>query len=725
MPAREKENAKEWKGAEEAGVQKGNVHTYVNQWVDEDPASSEGPALSHAVQTTAGSGTRSIPPPRNPGQFQEVTYKRSPAGWKPKQAITFVSKRDNAAKIAYRNNLPPSFTLDLGRPLVEIEPSVFRLQRTLEEIGVRFGSFIQVPQRAPSVSKICIWGNQKQVDDTIKELRQWRYARCRSAADLSRPVPREHFAKVTSSIGVIHAADEKTAKRNAARQHYQQAPQPGQRFRSTGYFLWPNDEIRAIDLFGPNCEALDPLRIECKVHILFDEARSMFKVHSNRDTDQVNQVLQRIENTIKEYVARDHRPATLLLVEPTDSAGNRHEVRIVDGPLLGVTCAPSKVPVLHETKVQDKDVAALRQEAERLILKNTGMAYRAAQKVLERIPYYRGHLRMQVNFGTFALVKFQWPPGTSSVTVDKFTTDVQSAGTKGTLIRNMRTNRPPLDILDCCYNAEELFQASGTNEQSLAEVPPQYAALFYLRHPEKSDEMIQLKVVFQSSNADGEGFESSKAHWIKGGKPDTVTQAPPLEVFNIRLCSGISWQLGLSAENIVDPSRITPRMEGFANGVRFREAPPAVYPANDPNYPSSTMWAATLYDREWEINLSENAALSIGQSASWNPHVRPFFRSVHESTNTGPYLGFTDFLHCVGAVASFLDRVKGILPESTGTESGLEGSKSNISGCETDEKPDLTGTDNGTIESGHIGHSKHEITSEQLDLFELTFRERE
>lgn len=149
------------------------------------------------------------------------------------------------------------------------------------------------------------------------------------------------------------------------------------------------------------------------------------------------------------------------------------------------------------------------------------------------------------------------------------------------------------------------------------------------------------------------------------------------------------------------------------------------YNGDDPNYPSSTMWAATLYDREWEINLSENAALSIGQSASWNPHVRPFFRSVHESTNTGPYLGFTDFLHCVGAVASFLDRVKGIPPESTGTESGLEGSKSNIPGCETDEKPDLTGTDNGTSESGHIGHSKHEITSEQLDLFELTFKERE
>lgn len=59
--------------------------------------------------------------------------------------------------------------------------------------------------------------------------------------------------------------------------------------------------------------------------------------------------------------------------------------------------------------------------------------------------------------------------------------------------------------------------------------------MFYLRHPEKQDEMLQLEVVFKASAAEGEDFEGSKALWLKGGKPDAGTQAAPLEVFHIRL----------------------------------------------------------------------------------------------------------------------------------------------------------------------------------------------
>lgn len=75
----------------------------------------------------------------------------------------------------------------------------------------------------------------------------------------------------------------------------------------------------------------------------------------------------------------------------------------------------------------------------------------------------------------------------------------------------------------------------STNEESLADIPPQYAAMFYLRHPEKTDEMIQLEVTFTANNAAGRDFEGSKALWIRGGKPDATTQAPPLEIFHIRL----------------------------------------------------------------------------------------------------------------------------------------------------------------------------------------------
>ena len=59
--------------------------------------------------------------------------------------------------------------------------------------------------------------------------------------------------------------------------------------------------------------------------------------------------------------------------------------------------------------------------------------------------------------------------------------------------------------------------------------------MFYLRHPEKMDEMIQLEVIFITNDDNRGNFESSKTLWIKGGKSDATTQAPPLEAFHIRL----------------------------------------------------------------------------------------------------------------------------------------------------------------------------------------------
>ena len=431
---REKENAKEWQTREEAGIQKGDIHAYFHGLADDDQTSesaNEGPALQQAPQLS----TRPHPPPRNLTHFQKVNYKKAPSKQKKKQAITFANKRDNAAKVSYRSGQPPLMAFDLGRPLRDIEPSVARIQNTFEEVGVRFGSFV-LPQRSLKETKILVWGNQKQIDDTLRELERWRSrASSRQSTKESRPSAKDPFAKVFSTSGYIWVADEDTAQRNSNRQHYQKAPQQGQRFKANGYFLWPNNEVRATDLFGPHCEALDPIRMEHKVYIQFDESRSVFKIHTNKGAERVNHAIQRIENTIKEYVARDHRPATLLLIEPLSPADYRPNVQTIAGPSLGVSGAQSRIPVLHGGISDPKDISHLQLDVENLTLKNKNRMYVATQGVLERIPYYRGGLRIRVNFGTFALIKFQWPPGVHSVALERFTADVQTPGTKGTLIR--------------------------------------------------------------------------------------------------------------------------------------------------------------------------------------------------------------------------------------------------------------------------------------------------
>ncbi|KAL8929794.1 MAG: hypothetical protein Q9208_000938 [Pyrenodesmia sp. 3 TL-2023] len=214
----------------------------------------------------------------------------------------------------------------------------------------------------------------------------------------------------------------------------------------------------------------------------------------------------------------------------------------------------------------------------------------------------------------------------------------------------------------------------------------------------------------------------------------------------------------------MDPARITPRMEDFANGIRFKRPPFDEYPAisgykfftspnslpilgmeqkttfrcalkaqpsfifelsrydeyngDDPRFPSSTQWAATFYDRDWENNLSENAKLGIGYSASWNPHTRPFFQPMHGSTSKGANSGFNDFLHHIQAVAGFLDKVKGSPPQAAEMEN-VSNQGSHSSDFEGKVAPDeATRTDNIAIEENHTSHSGTEITPDQLDLFE-------
>ncbi|KAI4277126.1 MAG: hypothetical protein LQ337_001999 [Flavoplaca oasis] len=715
---REKRNALEWQVKEEPGVHQGNtINSYFNQDsqhdLEEDRLSephSEAPAVA---KTRAAD-------PQKPGPQAPTTRKTArtigPNNLPRRQKITLSAKQDNAAKIAFRNNTPPTQIVDMGRPIQDIEPNVGSIPRIFEQIGLRTGSFI-LPQRSLGESQLQVWGNPKQVSLAVNELKAWRYQANKRAASSTKGqrLGKDAFAGNKSFIGSQYAADERIAKLDAQRHEYQKVPEPGTQFRYNGYFLWPNDEIRATDLFGPSCEALDPLRMEYRVYIIFDEARSVFKVFSNSSVEKIYAVIQRIENTIKEFVARDDRPMVLYLIEPPMTDKYRDSVRMVPGPLIGPSRTPSRIPQSCGNKLEPIDVVDWELEANKSASRNQIRMSTAISKVLERIPYIRGHLRMRAQFGTFTLIKFQWPPGVSSVPLTQFETDVQSAGTRGTLIRDLQLGRPARDVLHDIHHAVNLFQTIGASDDSLATIPPQYTAMFYLRHPDKAEEMIQLEVDFKTDDAGGE-FEPSKALWRKASKPDAVSQAAPLEASNVRLHSGVSWQLKISADNLVDPSRITSQMETFASGIEYKKPPPEtnpavsgykiftspgnfavlgteqrttfryslkkqaritveiqrydVYDGDNPRLPSTTQWALSLYDREWDLKLSENAKLGVGHAASWNPSANPFFTPIKPSASGEADAGFKDFLGHTQDIGEFLDGLKADSREPATATSG-------------------------------------------------------
>ncbi len=89
------------------------------------------------------------------------------------------------------------------------------------------------------------------------------------------------------------------------------------------------------------------------------------------------------------------------------------------------------------------------------------------------------------------------------------------------------------------------------------------------------------------------------------------------------------------------------------------------YDGDDPYLPSSTQWAVSLYDKDWDSRLGENSRLGVGQSASWNPHVDPFFEPVKPSASREPDAGFKDFLLHTRAIGNFLDELKADRQEPT------------------------------------------------------------
>lgn len=82
------------------------------------------------------------------------------------------------------------------------------------------------------------------------------------------------------------------------------------------------------------------------------------------------------------------------------------------------------------------------------------------------------------------------------------------------------------------------------------------------------------------------------------------------------------------------------------------------YNGENPWLPSSTQWAASFYDREWERTLGENEKLGVGEEASWDPQIDPFFEPMRTSAYKGPEAGFKDFLLHTKAIGGFLDGLK-------------------------------------------------------------------
>ena len=385
-------------------------------------------------------GQASIPskPPQTRGrQPHIVPTTNRPARVNRKLRVNFNDKQDNAAKAAFRRGKAPTKTFHLKKPSLSIESNRPKVLRLLEEIGVRFGSYIRPPQYVLDC-ELLLWGDERQTANTVRELQQW-VLKAEQPSNYERNTGntiqgKDKFAKVISTLNPKYEAQNKKLVKEAKLHQYQQVPAQDLSFQFIGYFLWPRDEVNAQDLLGQSCEAFDSIRIHCHAHIVFDSQLSAFKIMSN-DQTAVQDVIKRIEGTMREFVARNSRPIRLHLVDPPTPAAMQREIKMLDGPPLrqGGNC--QMLPALTGGNLGLDELKVWFDRSQAISTMNKGRMEHALQKSVARLPYYRGRIHIRVLLGTFALNVFRWSKDTKSVSFETFSETMVLSRTQGTLIR--------------------------------------------------------------------------------------------------------------------------------------------------------------------------------------------------------------------------------------------------------------------------------------------------
>lgn len=357
---------------------------------------------------------------------------------KRRQIVTFARKKDNPARADFRAGRKYKATFGLTKPCIDIEPDAKRMSKVLEEIGVRFGTFIRPPQSSTDRT-LLIWGMPPQITQTIRELKQWVTA---SAAPFQSSLlaRMSHVTKGGNEFAKVSLTTEEAAKildrqlqEQAMKHKYQKIPEKNLKFKFVGYYLWPVNEIRPEDLLGPSFEAFDPLRMSFNSYILFDAKLEAFKVMADQ-AEGVEKAMLRIEGAFKEFVARSNAATTVYMVERPDELSVRKDVRMVKKLL-----SPSEhaqVPSLAGDRLEPSELVKWSGDTKPVEEEQLFSFHEKIEKGLNRLRFFRGRIHMRVLLGTFALTTYRrWPEGVTSIPFDRFIEDIKLSATKGRMLQ--------------------------------------------------------------------------------------------------------------------------------------------------------------------------------------------------------------------------------------------------------------------------------------------------
>ena len=346
---------------------------------------------------------------------------------------------DNTARAAYRKRQPHCDTFKLEQDCDKIFPHIRKMYDYFEGLGVRNGSFIRPPQHAKD-HELLIWGSPDRVQRTKAELREYLLQAGPEAESMKskRPMAKEKFSKELSTLGREYKQRQSRMLKQALIQNFQRVPDIKQTYSFTGAFLWPVEEVRPEEFLGDSLEALDPIRFEYKCHIVFDNQDSAFKIFTDV-SESVGKTMLHIIGVMKEYVAkfttRNTRRIVDYMITPPSHFTMRKDIKILSGPTTGAGIPAGKIPLLTGDVLKMTAHDSWIEKSKGMIAQNNYRIEQHLRKAIPLLPYYRGNVRMRIQYGTFELTTLRWPENTSSMPFQDFVTNLGLAGTKGRILR--------------------------------------------------------------------------------------------------------------------------------------------------------------------------------------------------------------------------------------------------------------------------------------------------
>jgi hypothetical protein len=379
------------------------------------PASHKPPTSSHAQPTHSG------PVKKWPAQQARATAReRRPrplndSPWMVAEGVItreqerddvplLIEFADNAAEAAWRNRERPVETIIVPEELAWSD-------QQHEQIAQKHGTFVTAEGGGTGHGNIRfgIWGEASAVKQARQAIRDW----------IKRETPSKHtlgtntFSKQRSLLPQQRQSAEKKWIQEVKRQRFRQSPGIGTPFGAIGSFHWPMKDYQPNEVLGNSYEALDVIRMGCSCYIIMSADKSVFNILGH--TADVKNALVRLRKAYFQIAARQIASVRKYILD----FGNAEDeirshvalepyerIKRIDPLAATAQDHPGKSP-----KIQGEVVSrSAEQQMSETSTRDVKIAGKTIMRMISKLHYYRGHLRLRIRLGTFLATHYRISP---------------------------------------------------------------------------------------------------------------------------------------------------------------------------------------------------------------------------------------------------------------------------------------------------------------------------